>query len=203
MKLWCIFVLEPFSLFLVCVSLFLKKKKKKRVIISHCLRECVVCSITCPPSLKSYYGFWVELWCAFVLEHFSHFLVWWVIVTHYLRECVVCSVTCPPFLKSYNNFWVKLWYAFVLDPLFLFPVCICFSKKKKKLNIQIKLIINNRTFTQWPMTSRSQSGDFFFFFGEFTRAVMKGKGHPQNLLGSKDLGTNVFRTLMCNVGKSW
>ena len=22
-----------------------------------------------------------------------------------------------------------------------------------------------------------------------------------NLLGSKDLGTNVFRTLMCNVGK--
>ena len=44
---------------------------------------------------------------------------------------------------------------------------------------------------------------FFFFFLEFTRAVMKGKGHPQNLLGSKDLGTNVFRTLMCNVGKSW
>ena len=32
---------------------------------------------------------------------------------------------------------------------------------------------------------------------------MKGKGHPQNLLGSKDLGTNVFRTLMYNVGKPW
>ena len=128
-ELWCVFVLEPLSLSLVCVCVcvcFSKKKKKKRVIISHCLRECVVCSITCPPSLKSYYGFWVELWCAFVLEHFSHFLVWWVIVTHYLRECVVCSVTCPPFLKSYNNFWVKLWYAFVLDPLFLFPVCIFF-----------------------------------------------------------------------------
>ena len=23
------------------------------------------------------------------------------------------------------------------------------------------------------------------------------------MLGSNDLGTNVFRTLMCNVGKSW
>ena len=23
------------------------------------------------------------------------------------------------------------------------------------------------------------------------------------MLGSKDLGTNVFRTLMCNVGKPW
>ena len=24
-----------------------------------------------------------------------------------------------------------------------------------------------------------------------------------NMLGSKDLGSNVFRTLMCNVGKPW
>ena len=27
--------------------------------------------------------------------------------------------------------------------------------------------------------------------------------HPWQLLGFKDLGTNVFRTVMCNVDKSW
>ena len=27
--------------------------------------------------------------------------------------------------------------------------------------------------------------------------------NQSKLLGSKDLGTNVFRTLMCNVGKPW
>ena len=27
--------------------------------------------------------------------------------------------------------------------------------------------------------------------------------HRLNVLGSKDLGTNVFRALICNVGKPW
>ena len=33
-----------FSLLCVCVCF----SKKKMIIVSHCLRECVVCSITCP-----------------------------------------------------------------------------------------------------------------------------------------------------------
>ena len=28
-----------------------------------------------------------------------------------------------------------------------------------------------------------------------------GEEHKKQMLGSKDLGTNVFRALMCNVGK--
>ena len=45
-ELWCVFILK--SLFLSSVCVFVShKKKKKRIIVSHCLRECVVCSITC------------------------------------------------------------------------------------------------------------------------------------------------------------
>ena len=43
--LWCAFVLE--SIFLIHVCVFVSKKKK-RVIVPHYLRECVVYSITCP-----------------------------------------------------------------------------------------------------------------------------------------------------------
>ena len=39
------FICSPF-LSLLYVCLFLQKKKKKRVIVSYYLRECVVCSIT-------------------------------------------------------------------------------------------------------------------------------------------------------------
>ena len=67
------------------------------------------------PSLKSYYGFWVELWCAFVLEPLFLSLVCvcvclflkkkiWVIVPYYLKECVVCSITATPSLKVTMTF---------------------------------------------------------------------------------------------------
>ena len=69
--------------------------------------------VTISPSLKSYHGFWVELWCAFVLEPLSLSLVCvclflkkkiWVIVPYYLRECVVCNITATPSLKVIMTF---------------------------------------------------------------------------------------------------
>ena len=36
------------TLSLVCVCLFLKKKKKEWIIVPHYLRKCVMCSIICP-----------------------------------------------------------------------------------------------------------------------------------------------------------
>ena len=32
---------------LSCVCVFVSQKKKEWIIVSHCLRECIVCSITC------------------------------------------------------------------------------------------------------------------------------------------------------------
>ena len=48
MELWCAFVLEFLSLSLVCECARFSKKKKEWVIIPHCLRKCVVCSIIYP-----------------------------------------------------------------------------------------------------------------------------------------------------------
>ena len=96
-KLWCAFVLESISFSLVCLCVFVSRKKKEWVIVSHCLRECVVCSITCPTSFKSYHGFWVELWCVFVLEHI------------FLSFVCVCVFVSPK--KSLNNFFATHYMA--------------------------------------------------------------------------------------------
>ena len=51
-----LYVRTYFPLPCVYVCVFVSQEKKK-VIIPHCLRECIVCNITCPPSFKSYHGF--------------------------------------------------------------------------------------------------------------------------------------------------
>ena len=60
--------LEPHSLFVcmcVCLLQYIyiykrkKKKKGRRLIVLYCLREYVMCSITCHTLFKSYHGIWV------------------------------------------------------------------------------------------------------------------------------------------------
>ena len=68
-------VRTTFSLPCVCVCVFLKKKKGMGNCPTLLKRVCCMYSITCPTLFKSYHGFWVELWCAFMLESLSLSLV--------------------------------------------------------------------------------------------------------------------------------
>ena len=139
----CLCIRTPFPLPYVCVCVCFSKKEW--VIVPHCLRECVVCSMTCPTLLKSYHGFWVELWCAFVLKPLSLSLI---------SVCVCLFLKIYKYIYLYFFFLWHFYFYFIISFIVLIETSILAETPKNcQYDLIFYLMINFRGIVTYLMVN--------------------------------------------------